>query len=432
MRLKNKYFNIYIILVIFLFITGISFLIPKGVYLFDDSNQILIDSYHLIDQSNISLKEFLLVPLMGLKSSFSLLLLILSIGVFISVCNNLNVIDNFINKYVLSKTDIKKLTVLISLFFIIGATTHGMYETTIGFAMIISLVYKRYNVDNIFVLKLILFPLSVGHIGSTINPFLTGVAATNANISMFDGFLIRLLILVIFSFITIVYLLNDLKKYDVIEADVSNVEVIIDNKANYLLFITPFILMVIMLLPIGMSFNLTDVSLVFIFFSVLILGINRAFSLAPIITGIYQMRIVILSIFLARCIYVFMQSANINDTIIHFATSNLQGYNELFMIIILCVLVVIFSILIPSTSALAMILIPILAPTTLMLGFSDDFIVTLFQMMCGSIKMISITSPLVVGLITIYEIDYKQWFFASYKFSIMCLSCSVIILYFIY
>ncbi len=421
---KNK--NITIILVIFLIVTSISFYIPTGSYLADTNGSLIADSFEYTNLEHLSIFEIIRSFLDGfigrlngdisifnegpIVGTFWLSILLFSIGGYISIINKSKIFEDSISYLIATNKSIYKITFFISLFLTIGASIQGMYETTLGFSLVLCLLYNKYDIDNIFVCKLMLYSLSIGHIGSTLNPFLTGVASTYAGINILDGIWLRILLLIILFLFTQYVLYIDLRKYNIIEVN--------ENKSSkfrykYVMVFVPFILMTLMF---SLNFSMLSVSLMFL--ACTLLFINKDNYIKTLLIGFKSMLNVVVIISLARSIYVILFNANVVDTIIFNIVNILSGSNYFIILIIVSLVFLVSSFLVPSTSALSALLIPILAPSFIFLGIEPKILVTLFGAMCGVLKVISITSPVVIGLNTLLNIDYLTWFKQSYKFAL--------------
>jgi uncharacterized ion transporter superfamily protein YfcC len=67
------------------------------------------------------------------------------------------------------------------------------------------------------------------------------------------------------------------------------------------------------------------------------------------------------------------------------------------------------SFLVPSTSGLAVLSMPILAPLGDFAGVGRDLVVTAYQSASGIVNLITPTSAVVVGGLAIGRISYNKW-----------------------
>ncbi|MDP4109213.1 MAG: YfcC family protein, partial [Bacillota bacterium] len=77
---------------------------------------------------------------------------------------------------------------------------------------------------------------------------------------------------------------------------------------------------------------------------------------------------------------------------------------------------VIFSIFVPTTSGVAALTMPVLAPLTEFLGFNPEGAVTCYQHACKLTLMLSPAAPVTVAGITMCRLTFQQWWKTIWKF----------------
>src|SRR3546814_11955651 len=86
-----------------------------------------------------------------------------------------------------------------------GGTTEGMAEETLAFYALVVPVMLALGYDRMVAAAVIIVGAGVGTMGSTINPFATGVASESADIGLGDGIVLRLGIYLVLTAIAIGY-----------------------------------------------------------------------------------------------------------------------------------------------------------------------------------------------------------------------------------
>ena len=81
--------------------------------------------------------------------------------------------------------------------FAIGGTTYGMAEESLAFYVLIITVMIAAGYDALVGASILLLGCGIGVIGSTINPFATGIASGFAGVSISEGLVGRIIILVL-------------------------------------------------------------------------------------------------------------------------------------------------------------------------------------------------------------------------------------------
>ena len=118
----------------------------------------------------------------------------------------------------------------------------------------------------------------------------------------------------------------------------------------------------------------------FLLFSIIIgwSGVCRRQLIGSFIDGARLLRVALI-IGIARGITVIMNNGNITDTVLHWIENALGGTGAVAFLIIMFLLFLPLSFLIPSTSGLATLAMPIVIPLAGFLGVSAALVVTSYQ-----------------------------------------------------
>jgi uncharacterized ion transporter superfamily protein YfcC len=118
---------------------------------------------------------------------------------------------------------------------------------------------------------------------------------------------------------------------------------------------------------------------------------------------------VALIIGLARGIVVIMDAGHMTDTVLHWAEGSVTGLNTILFINVMYWIEVVLSFLVPSTSGLAVLSMPILAPVGDFAGVAPSLIVTAFQSAEGVVNLVTPTSAVVMSGLAIARVPYERW-----------------------
>jgi uncharacterized ion transporter superfamily protein YfcC len=127
------------------------------------------------------------------------------------------------------------------------------------------------------------------------------------------------------------------------------------------------------------------------------------------IDGARELLGVALVVGLARGIVVIMDNGLIADTILHSAEQTLAGLNDLVFINLMFWIQIGMSFFVPSSSGLAVLTMPILAPLADFAGVGRDLTVTAYQSANGLVNLINPTFAVVVGGLAIGRVSYDCW-----------------------
>jgi len=305
--------------------------------------------------------------------------------------------------------------------FAIGGTSYGMAEETLAFYALIITVMLAAGYDALSAAALILLGAGIGCLGSTVKPFSTGIASGFAGTTLSDGLIGRIVLLVVGTIIGIFFVMRYAEK---VKKDPTK-SLIYDMKAeNEKQFMsgkgegTEF----------GKFTTQHKVILLFffLFFGILIGIIGKLPEkdlVNKFVDGARDMLGVALIIGVARGITVIMNNGLITETVLYWAETVVAGLSSVGFVIVTYLLFIPLSFLIPSSSGLATVSMPILAPLATFAGVSPALVVTAYQAANGLVNMITPTSAVVMGGLAIARVGYGVWL----KFVVVLMALLVVL-----
>jgi uncharacterized ion transporter superfamily protein YfcC len=214
----------------------LAFIVPTGKYLLDDkTGRPVPGSYARFDPKLTfmhRLRDLMMAPINGLYGVQStksgvigpyetgtlfgaagVFLFVLAIGVFITMTMKSGAIDAGIGR-ISDRFGGRgiPLIIVLMLIFSLGGTTEGMAEETLGFYAIVVPLMLKLGYDRMVAASVVLLGAGIGTLGSTINPFATGVASGAADVSIGDGIALRLAMYVVLTAVTIAFVVRYAKK----------------------------------------------------------------------------------------------------------------------------------------------------------------------------------------------------------------------------
>ena len=118
---------------------------------------------------------------------------------------------------------------------------------------------------------------------------------------------------------------------------------------------------------------------------------------------------VALIIGIARGITVIMNNGQITDTVLHWAEEALGDVGEAAFAVVMYLLFLPLSFLIPSSSGLATVAMPIMAPLADFAGANRSLVVTAYQSASGLLNLVTPTSAVVMGGLAIARVPYGTY-----------------------
>jgi uncharacterized ion transporter superfamily protein YfcC len=375
----------------------------------------------------------------SLFGAIDIALFILVIGGFLGVTMKTGAIEAGIGTLVERMRGKERwmIPVLMSVF-ALGGTTFGMAEESLAFYALVITVMIAAGYDALTGASIILLGCGIGVLGSTVNPFATGIASGIAGIPLSDGIVGRLVILLAGLAIGIFFVLRyaDRVKRDPSKSVVYDLKA--ENEARFraggegaatltgtqkavlALFALAFVVMIYGVVPwedIGIPFPtwwwwFPEMTASFLLFAIIIGLVGRLGEgelTSTFVAGAGDLLGVALIIGIARGITVIMNNGQITDTILHWIERALGDTGTVTFLIVMFLLFLPLSFVIPSTSGLATLSMPIMAPLAGFLGVSVALVVTAYQGASGVMNLFVPTSAVVMGGLAIARVPYGTY-----------------------
>ena len=183
-------------------------------------------------------------------------------------------------------------------------------------------------------------------------------------------------------------------------------------------------------LPIGQWYF--DEASTWFFLMAVLIGIIGGLSEKQIvntfITGAADMMSVVLVIALARGISVLMDSTGLDVYVLDAAANALAGLSGVVFAPMSFLVYFGLSFLIPSTSGMATVSMPIMGPLAVKLGFSPEVMVMIFSAAIGVVNLFTPTSGAIMGGLALAKIEWTTWLKFALKLIVaLSVVCAVIL-----
>ena len=405
-----------------------------------------------------TLSQVLMSPIKGFENAIDVSIFIMMLGGMLAVINKTGALETGIKVLVhkLKGKEIWLIPILMTIFSVCG-TTYGMLEETVGFYVLLSATMMAAGMDPLVGSAVILLGAGSGCLGSTINPFATGVAlsALPEGITADNGFVIliatflwltTLIVSILFvmnyakkvqkdkgsTFLSLREQKNAEKAYGRFEDDKKEVKLSTTQKITLILFALTFLVMIIGFIPWG-EFDITifdkftgwltgsslgnwwfyEAALWFLIMSIIIAIVNKLGEkgfVDAFVDGADDMIGVIMVIAIARGASVLMAETHLDNYIIFNAADFLRKLPELAFVPLNYLLHVVLSFLVPSSSGLATLSTPIIAPLAAELGYSVEVSIMTMVAANGLVNLITPTCGAIMGGLALAKVEYSTWF----------------------
>ncbi len=439
----------------------------------------------LVDGSGVvgaKLFQILKAPILGFADAIDVCIFVMVLGGFLAVMAKTKALETGI-KILVKKLKGKEYLLILLLMFIFSilGTTYGFLEESVGFYVLIAATMFAAGMDPLVGVATILLGAGSGVLGSTINPFATGVAVSamkdagiefNNGTVILIGVILWLTTLAVSAFFVIRYAkkvqrdkgstflsLREQaaaeKKYGkYLEAQGDDIKLSGKQIASLIVFAFSFVVMIIGFVPWGEFFEnsifsqmhdalggflgggLTgealgdwwfyEAALWFFLISIVISLINHEGEhgyVDTFIDGADDMIGVVLVIAVARGASVLMSQTYLDNFIVYNASNFLATLPEMAFVPLNYLLHVVLSVLVPSSSGLATLSTPIIAPVAANLGYSTNVAAMTIVAANGLVNLITPTCGAIMGGLALAKVDYSTWF----KWGIRVVACIAVV-----
>jgi uncharacterized ion transporter superfamily protein YfcC len=425
-----------ILFLLLVLVAAATWLIPAGEYDRDDDGAPLTGTYHAVEQNRQGLGDVVLASFQGFYDASDVALFILMVGGFLGVAMGTGAIDAGVGN-VVEKLGGKEIWLIPSMMvlFSLGGTSFGMWEETMAFYPLLIPVFVSAGYDALTGAAVVLLGSGAGVLAGTVNPFATGIASGFAGVSLGEGLGLRLLMLVVFDLIAIWYVMAYASKVKnhpekSLIADMpqkfhhptgGEVPTLTPRRKWVLLvFALTFLVMIYAVIPfddIGLPLpalnwwfpELSGLFLVGGILAGLVYGLHETEIVERFVAGAADLMGVAFIIGVSRGITVLMDQGRITDTVLHWGEQALSGAGSVGFLLLVYLIYLPLSVLIPSSSGLATLSIPIVAPLGQFAGVGGELVVTAFQSASGLVNLITPTAAVVMGGLAFGKVPYDRY-----------------------
>ncbi|MBT9671920.1 TRAP transporter large permease subunit [Secundilactobacillus kimchicus] len=323
---------------------------------------------------------------------------------------------------------------LVSVLMVLGGTLCGIEEEAVAFYPILVPVFIAMGYDSIVCVGAIFLASSIGTCFSTINPFSVVIASNAAGINFTQGLNWRIGGVIVAAAFVVAYLhwyskkvkanpkfsysYEDRDSFDKMWSvsasgeDTKNFS--IRKKIILILFAVTFPIMVWGVMAEGWGFPIMAAS--FLTFAIVIMfmtatgryGIGEKGVVDAFVEGSSSLVGVSLIIGLARGINLILNNGMISDTMLQFSSNLVSNMSGPVFIIVMLLIFFVLGFVVPSSSGLAVLSMPILAPLADTVHIPRFVVVTAYQF--GQYAMLFLApTGLVMATLQMLDMKYSHW-----------------------
>lgn len=425
--------------------------LPQGRYI--DGN------YQIVNEDRISFIKFILSPIFqfGSQGNTTLILiigLIVVIGAVFTALDKSGVMKYMLNRIVIKYRNSRYILLcIISLFFMLMGSTIGMYEECVPMVPIVVMLSYALGWDAIVGIAASLLSVALGFSAGILNPFTVGVAQKfSSNLVLFSGIGYRLITFIIVYIILILFLLPYAKKiekkpylsivYNEDNIIKKNLDLNLDYEKNIkmdkaLLWFTIsmgiMVFFVILAIPVRILTDYVMYVIVLMYLvaglgAVILSGMDRKSILKNLLNGVIAILPAIFMILIAASIKYILTEGIVLDTIIYKLVNLVSKAPKSTAILFIYLVVLVCNFMIPSGSAKAALVMPVIYPLVDAIGIHHQTAVLAFAYGDGFSNVIFPTNPVLLIALGLTTVSYIKWFKWSFKIQLSILITTSILL----
>jgi len=418
----------------------LTLLIPGGTYArtYDQSGNLLIDTSggFTLTEGGIPFWKWLLSPLLALGAAgggtlIAVILFLLVIGGVFHCLDRCGLM-----KYMLSKTAYRfsavryRLLAIIPLFFMAMGAMIGSFEECVPLVPIVVALSVNLGWDPLTGIGMSLLAAGCGFASGVCNPFTVGVAQQLAGLPMFSGVWLRLLAFFLIYLLLVGFLRSHAKKIErPLENVLSGVAFTPNSQMDKGLACFAGILGIgiVTILCSGFITALQDYTMVIVAVMFLAAGISASLLCGmggkamgkQFREGVVSIFPAVLMILMASSIRYTLEEAQVLDTILYKAVTLAQELPRWTVVLFIYLVVLVMNFFIPSGSAKAFMLIPLIVPMAQVFGISAQLCVVAFAFGDGFSNVFYPTNPALLIALGLADVHYGKWYRWSLKFQLL-------------
>ncbi len=326
----------------------------------------------------------------------------------------------------------------VTFFFMAMGAMIGSFEECVPLVPIVVALAVQLGWDALTGVGMSLLAVGCGFASGVCNPFTVGVAQQLAGLPMFSGAWFRGLAFILIYGLLLGFLLLYAKKIQRPLTERAESTFVGDPRMDRALTCFGGILGVgiAIILSSGFIPALQDYTMIIVAVMFLLAGIlstllsgmtpgtlGRAFG-----SGVLGILPAVVMILMASSIKYTLEEAHTLDTVLHGAVGLAERLPNWTVILFIYLIVLVMNFFIPSGSAKAFMLIPLIMPLAQIFGISPQLCIVAFAFGDGFSNVFYPTNPALLISLGLAEVGYTKWFKWSWKFQILNLILTALLL----
>ena len=437
-----------ILLAVVITVGILTFVIPAGQFELDENGKIIFETYHQIESTTrLPVWRWLTAPFEALiigegnMQIIQVIALLLILGGTFKVLQESGGLTSLV-KIIIGKLYKKRFLAIWVITFVLMflSAVFGLQEQFLILYPLFYMLCLAMNWSNFTAISFILITSGVGFTTAITNPFTIGTAAINAGISIADGIGYRIIIFFVMYVFTALFMVSMAKrdekkcvnKFDINSFTLSTPEEKVADKKKAIMITLLFSIallgvLIAIIIPALRSISMIIMGVAFIIGTIIVgrilLGSFKKMGKCFLI-GMKDVSPSLVIIILAFSVKYIADCGNILHTIFYNFYNLINGTSPYVGVLLLYVFVLVIEFFIPSASAKAVLIIPLLTLAPIP-GISVNIIVLTYLFADGYTNVLFPTcGTLLIGL-GLADISYAEWFKKTIVFQVFLLLFSI-------
>lgn len=331
----------------------------------------------------------------------------------------------------------------------------GMFEETITIIPVIVLIALSLGWDSFTGLGMSLLAVGLGFASGTFNPFTVGIAQEIAGLPLFSGLLMRSLFFLVVYVVYVIFLehyarsieknpsksqlfIEDEQKRKSLKAlDIDRILAHHPFKKATRVFVGSFAVVILYIIISFMVPTLSDYSMPFMALSLMVGGLlagkiihyETNSVMKDFADGVLDLLPAVLLIVLALSVKQIIVEGQILDTILNALYLQMIHMPPYLAIVIIYCVVLLLELFIPSSSAKAFLIMPLILALGDLSGLTRQTIVTAYTFGDGFANVIYPTNALLLIALGMTHVPYTKWFKWVFKLEIVLFILCILFLW---
>jgi len=430
------------IVIIFLLMAltyALTFLIPGGEYarMVDEAGHTVIDTqagFRAVE-GGLPFYKWILSPLLvlggeGSGALVAVIAFLLVIGGVFNALHSCGLMGYMLKKLVHRFGHLRyRLMAVLILFFMAMGSLAGSFEEVVPLVPIVTSLAVGLGWDVLTGVAMSLLAAGCGFAAGVANPFTIGVAQTLAGLPMFSGIWMRLLAFLCIYALLLLFVRTHAKRLPEKSFAAEAGGHVPDRRMDRGLVLFAVILGagIALVLSSGFIPALRDYTMIIVAVMFLVAGVAATLAagmgmrglLKAFFSGLVAIAPSVLMILMAASIRYTLVEGKILDALLHMAVTAAGGMSRAVLVLFIYGICLVLNFFIPSGSAKAFLLIPLIVPLASLFGVSGQLCILAFAFGDGFSNVFYPTNPCLLISLGLVDTSYGKWAKYSAKFQLM-------------